>query len=237
MTVSQRFDGFLNNITMTEKQREDGQRNHAGVRSCLNRYYHGVNSETANSFIIGSWARHTRVRPPRDIDVMFILPSTVYDRYEQKVGNKQSQLLQEVKNVLCNCYTTTRLSADGQVVLVPFSTQTVELAPCFLHWNGQYKVCNTNNGGSYKIVDPVAQQNSLQQSDDNSAGNTRHLIRMLKKWQGNCNVPMKSFWLERLAEEFLGGWQYRGKSSVYYDWMVRDFFQWVFDIGWRRAPR
>ncbi|WP_156993953.1 hypothetical protein [Terriglobus sp. TAA 43] len=50
---------------------------------------------------------------------------------------------------------------------------------------------------------------------------------MMKKWQNYCNVPLKSFWLERLAEEFIANWSYRGKSSVYYDWMVRDFFSWL----------
>ncbi len=227
MTVSQRFETFLENIRLTDKQVEDGTRNHYGVRRCLNSYYYGTASDTANSLLIGSWARKTRVRPPRDIDVMFILPQSVRDRFDKKNGNKQSQLLQEVKGVLARCYSRTEMSADGQIVLVPFSTQSVELAPCFLTYSGQYDICDTNSGGSYKRVDPASQQSNLETSDKNSSGNTRHLVRMLKKWQTNCNVPMKSFWFELLAEQFISGWQHRGKSYLYYDWMARDFFEYL----------
>src|SRR5204863_93608 len=84
-----------------------------------------------------------RVRPPRDIDVLFALPYAVYHRYEGKTGNKQSQLLQEVKNVLAQCYTVTKMRGDGQVVVIPFATQSVELVPAFSLTDGKYWVCDT----------------------------------------------------------------------------------------------
>jgi hypothetical protein len=238
MTVSQRFEKFLENIQLTFAQGEDGAIKHSGVRRCLNSHYYNSSSETANSFLIGSWARKTRVRPPRDIDLMFTLPKSVYDRHQGKSGNKQSQLLQEVKGVLAGCYTSTDMSGDGQVVIIPFATQAVEVVPCFLTTAGNYLICDTNNGGSWKTVDPGAQAASLQTSDTAYNGNTRHLIRMLKKWQFNCSVPLKSFWLELLAEEFISSWEHRGKSYVYYDWMVRDFFIYLIakSNGWLTLP-
>src|SRR6478672_6690387 len=100
MTVYQRFEQFLLNIRITEEQAADGSTKHSGVRKCLNQHYYGHASESANSMLVGSWGKSTRVRPPRDIDVLFKLPYSVYEQYEKKSGNKQSQLLQEVKNVL-----------------------------------------------------------------------------------------------------------------------------------------
>jgi len=227
MTVSQRFDKFLENIRITEEQAADGTVKHGGVRKCLNKHYYDSSSESANSMLVGSWGKHTRVRPPRDIDVLFKLPSSVYQRYETKTGNKQSQLLQEVKNVLANCYTVTKMRGDGQVVIIPFSTQSVELVPAFALNDGKYWVCDTNDGGKYKTFDPDAEIKAIADSDNAYAGNTRHLVRMMKKWQENCNVPLKSFWIELLATDFISSWQYHGKSSVYYDWMVRDFFYYL----------
>ncbi|MBL8208342.1 MAG: nucleotidyltransferase, partial [Blastocatellia bacterium] len=58
-------------------------------------------------------------------------------------------------------------------------------------------------------------------------GNTRNLVKMLKRWQEVCNVPLKSFWLELLAIEFLESWEYKRESTIYYDWMTRDFFQFL----------
>ena len=225
MTVGQRCDQFLANLKLTADQREDGIIKYGGVRRTLNWYYYSSSSSSANSLLVGSWGKCTEIRPPRDIDVMFILPNSVYQRYEWVQGNKQSQLLQEVKRVLQADYPTTNMRADGQVVMVPFSTYAVEVAPAFaIAYSQQYRICDTNGGGKYKTVDPKAEIANVQASNDDTKGNTRDLIRMLKRWQEYCNVPMKSFWLELLAIEFLRTWQYKGNSTTYYDWMVRDFF-------------
>src|SRR5688572_20448883 len=100
MHVSERFNTFLNNLTLTDAQIEDGATKHKGVRSCLNSHYYNSTSELNNSFLVGSWGKLTRIRPPRDIDVMFILPNSVYQRYLLFIGNRQSAILQEVKGVL-----------------------------------------------------------------------------------------------------------------------------------------
>ncbi len=224
MEVGERFSQFLTALPLTASQRTDGVTKHTGVRSCLNSHYYGTTSGYDNSMLAGSWGKSTELRPPRDIDVLFVLPESVYSRYEQVTGNRQSKLLQEVKRVLDGCYTRTEMKADGQVVVVPFATQAVELVPAFKLTNGQYWICDTNNGGRYKPADPVAEITAVKRSNDATSGNTRDLIRMMKRWQAECNVPLKSFVLELLAIDFLSSWSYAGKSTVYYDWMVRDFF-------------
>ena len=226
ISVSARFSTLLANIALTASQRSDGQTKHKGVRSCLNAHYYGSNSEYSNSMLIGSWGKSTDIRPPRDIDVLFALPWSVYTRIDSNAfsTNKQSALLQEVKRVLQTTYTTTRMRADGQVVVVPFLTYSVDVVPAFQLSAGDYWICDTNSGGSYKTSDPVAEQNKVTNSNNVTKGNTRDLIRMAKCWQGNCNVPLKSFCIELLAMDFLESWQHAGCSTVYYDWMVRDFF-------------
>ncbi len=227
MTVGQRFDSLLANLTLTESQRSDGQTKHRGVRSCLNQYYYGISSGTANSRLVGSWGKDTQVRPPRDIDVLYELPSSVYYRIEKLAGNKQSQLLQEVKNVLLATYSTTKMKADGQVVCVSFGSYDVELVPAFLLDNGKYYICDTNGGGRYTTTDPVAETKAVSDSNDSTRGNTRDLIRVMKCWQGFCSVPIKSFWLELTAMDFLSGWPSKGNSSTWYDWMTRDYLKYL----------
>lgn len=227
MEVSQRFDTFLSNIRLTTDQWNDGIAKHSGVRSCLNSHYYNSSSKSANSFLVGSWGKSTEIRPPRDIDIMFVLPFSVYERYQKKLGNKQSQLLQEVKGVLQATYSTTKMRGDGQVVVVPFSSYAVEVVPAFEITSKQYWICDTNGGGSYKSVQPHAEIDAVKTSNDSTNGNTRNLIRMMKVWQAYCSVPVKSFWLELVAIDFLSSWEYREKSTVYYDWMVRDFFRYL----------
>jgi hypothetical protein len=126
--VRRRFARLLDNITISPTQREDGERKQAGVRACLNRHYWGTASETGNSMLIGSWGKNTRGHPSRDVDVLFLLPPEVYYRFQERAGNRQSQLLQEVKNVLSYTYSQTTMRGDGQVVSIPFNTIPIEAA-------------------------------------------------------------------------------------------------------------
>ncbi|TAK71976.1 MAG: nucleotidyltransferase [Betaproteobacteria bacterium] len=222
--VAVRFERFLRNIALTDAQFADGETKLRTVTSCLNRAYWGHNDENLNRVLAGSWSKQTRVRPPRDIDMLFVLPYAVYARYEQRAGNKQSQLLQEIRGFLLQVSPRTEMSGDGQVVLVKFDSYAVEVAPAFLLDNyKQYWICDTNNGGRYKVADPAAEVSSIEFADKGTIGNVRRLTRMMKKWQKYCNVPLKSFWIELLAADFLRQWQYRAQGHAFHDWMVRDF--------------
>ncbi len=100
MEVSERFKKLLSNLTLTDAQLKDGATKRESVCGVLNAKYFQSNSGTANSFYVGSWGKATRIRPPRDVDVLFSLPAEVYHRFEKVSGNKQSQLLQEIRLAL-----------------------------------------------------------------------------------------------------------------------------------------
>jgi Second Messenger Oligonucleotide or Dinucleotide Synthetase domain len=228
MTVGQRFSDFLTNLKLTPAQQADGETKFKGVTKCLNRHYYGSDSETSHGKLVGSWGKKTRIRPPRYVDVMFVLPDAIFTRYAamSSLVNKQSQLLQEVKGVLLKCYPNTKMRGDGQVVVVPFTSYEVELVPAFAT-GSQFLICNTNGGGRYKTVDPDSEITMIDYYDKDSSGNTRDLVRMMKRWQEYCSVPIKSFWIELLAETFVRDWQYKGKSTTWYDYMARDFFAYM----------
>ena len=222
--VEERFEKFLNNILLTDAQLEDGLKKIKGITKCLNKHYWGVDSDNANMMLVGSWGKHTRVSPPRDIDLVFFLPPHLYERFSQRVGNIQSQILQDVKEVLLKTFSTTAMRGDGQVVVIPFASYKVEVAPAFGLNNGHVLICDTNNDGKFKDTDPFTEIQSFSNSDKQLNRNARDLVRMLKTWQRYHQVPLKSFILERLAVEFLERWPYRGYTPFWYDWMVKDFF-------------
>lgn len=229
--VTKRFKTFQDNLALTSNQVTDGETKYRGVVSCLNAAYWGHNSETMNSFLIGSWAKGTRVRPPRDVDLYFLLPIEVYKRFESYAGgvNKQSALLQEVKSKLLASYPTSSIRGDGPVVLAGFTSYNVEIVPAFVYSNDErsYYVCDTNNGGLYKKTMPLHEVDAINAADGRNSNNVRRLIRMLKAWQTWCSVPIKSFYLELLAIEFLDQCEWRNKDHFYYDWISRDFFKWL----------
>jgi hypothetical protein len=118
------------------------------------------------------------------------------------------------------------MRGDGQVVVVGFANTTVEVIPAFDCGNGTYLICDTRDGGRYISTAPYAEIAALDASDGPNAGATRRLIKMAKQWQRHCNVPIKSFQLERVAIEFMGWWPY-SRDLFWVDWMLRDFFAYL----------
>jgi hypothetical protein len=228
IAVRQRFDQFHRNLQLTLTQRMDGYIKVGGVLRCLNQHYCGSSPGDANGFVIGSWGKDTATRPPRDVDIYFVLPPDVYFRFERRIGNRQSALLQEVRGVLLPTYPDTRMRADGQVVLVEFGSYAVEVVPAFLLADGRYWICDTSGVGRYKLTDPNAEVSYIEQVDLPSNRNLRPLIRMLKTWQAFCSVPIKSFQLELVAAEFLAQSPWRQHNYFWFDWITRDFFIYLY---------
>ena len=228
IAVRQRFTQLHSNLTLTPMQQLDGHTKSAGVVNCLNRYYYGTPSDVDNSFWIGSWAKATAVRPPRDVDLYFLLPQEVYHRFQGHIWNRQSALLQEVKGVLTATYPNTDMRGDGQVVIVRFGSYNVEVVPAFQLSNG-YWICDTHNGGSYKTTQPWAEVDHIDTVNRVVNGNLSPLIRMLKVWQEQCSVPIKSFQLELVSADFILQSPWRYYDFFWFDWIVRDFFAYLYN--------
>lgn len=226
--VASRFSTFLSNIQLTSSQQADGYTKKNGVIGCLNRAYYGSSSGSDNSFFVGSWGKSTAIRPPRDVDVYFTLPIEVYYRFDAYISNKQSALLQEVKTILQRSYpNTTNIRGDGPVVFVGFDSYCVEVVPAFALEDARYLVSDTKNGGSYKETTPWHEIVHIDGADERNSNNLRPLVRMLKAWQAYCSVPIKSFHLELLAIEYIEQSFWRDRTVFWYDWLVRDFFDYM----------
>lgn len=228
-TVSQRFQKFLSNIQLTQKQKKDAKTKYDGVCEKLHDYYYASNYDGSTRILVGSYGKNTAIAPPSDVDVMFVMPTNEYYRYNNYSGNGQSQLLQDIRNKLLEKYPTTYIRGDGQVVMVNFITYNIEVIPGFLLTNENYFIPDTHEGGSWRETSPKSELASLRWSNKHSKGNTIRLIKMIKAWKHHCNVPIKSLVIELRAVNFLKKWKHYDKSYTYYDWMVRDFFRELLD--------
>jgi hypothetical protein len=236
--VQRRFQGFLTNIEPTQSQQEDVFTKASGIITALNNHYWGgpLPDGQISFLIVGSWGKNTRVRIVSDMDMLFFLPWAVYSRFQSRSGNKQSALLQEVKTALQATYPQSDIRSDGPTIILDFSTYKVEVAPSFIEKTSPTNICDpgfkvllcdTNNNGKYKLAAPVAERNKLETLNRASGGDLIPLIRMAKIWKRYCSAPIKSFYLEQLAMEFVSRWPYIGKGFFWYDWMIRDYFAYI----------
>jgi hypothetical protein len=227
MSIGSRFGKFLANLELTDAQKLDAKIKHTRVRKTLHNAYYSTAFNGLSSLIVGSYGKQTAIRPTSDIDILFIVPGSEFARYNGLQGNKQSRLLQDIKTRLVGLYPNTDLRADGQVVSVPLTTFKIEVVPCFLGEQNRFWICDTNNGGAWKLVDPHWEKRTLTASNNRSAGNTIRLIKMMKAWRRCCDVPIKSFVIEKMAQHFLQSWHYYNYSIDYYHWIVKDFFAYL----------
>ncbi len=240
--VIRHFEQFLGELDLKNPERLDAEGKAERIaKSLFAKYYPNQIFQPSSYVKVGSYGKGTATRPRTDLDILFVLPCDVYERIERLMGNKQSQLLQEVRRTLLITFPGTELSADGQAVIAPFQTYNVDIVPAFRfisgEFAGQYLIADTTDSGRWRLSNPVAEYNWLQRVDAASAGKATHLIKMLKAWKRECNVDIKSISLEILAGLFVTEWEYRDKTIFYYDWMARDFFAFMLRHvnGWVRS--
>ncbi|MDX3805228.1 SMODS domain-containing nucleotidyltransferase [Bosea thiooxidans] len=227
VAVRPRFRKFHEDLMLTSDHVDDGLTKARGIAGSLQRSYYPDATGNPPAFLVGSWGKKTQVRPPNDVDMMFELPAEVHARISQRTGNVQSALLQEVRQALGTTYPNTVMRGDGQVVQVQFNTLMIEVVPVFRLQSGQFWMPDTNNGGRWKPVDPNAELNDVDALDRVCNGNVRALCQMMKLWKREQNVPLKSFQIELLVQEFMTSYVNRQHDYYWYDWFVRDFFRFL----------
>ncbi len=196
----------------------------------LNTDYWDTTSDTAHSLYVGSYGRRTAIDGFSDLDMIFRLPYSVYERYDNYSGNGQSSLLQAVKQSIEKTYSTTSIRGDGQVILVPFTDGiTFEVVPAFVNNDDSYTFPDANSGGSWKTTNPKPEIEAIKNRNASCNNNLFSLCRMLRAWKNKWDVPIGGLLIDTLAYQFIENWEYRDKSYFYYDYMGRDLFKWVAD--------
>ena len=223
MTISEMFSEFLNNLAI-QNSKEISNR-YGEITKALNKKYRDSESKTSNSLQVGSYGRHTAINGISDLDMIYIMPSSEWNRFKD---GRQSDLLQEVKKAIQKRYSKTDIKGDGQVVVVSFSNYVIEVLPTFEQDDGTFKYPDTHDGGSWKITKPREEIAEVKSFNKKKNHNYRRLCKMTRAWKNKHSVVMGGLLIDTLAYNFLDSTtEYDDKSFTYYDWMVRDFFKYL----------
>lgn len=223
-TIDKQFEKFYENIKLTPKQKEDAKTKHNGVCSKLHDYYYPNTTYSGSTkLLIGSYGKHTSIRPARDIDVIFIMPPEKFAQYDDNTSNKQSQLLQDVKKILEDRYPNTPISAFGKIVKLEFADtkHDVELVPGWENDDGTFTIPDSENGGSWHTQDYRKEISEIADSDA-ATGRTKFLIRSIKKWGDNCSASIRTFEIEQVVLRFFSNSGIANSSKAQ---LFVDFFQ------------
>ncbi|MGE3796397.1 MAG: CBASS oligonucleotide cyclase [Thermomicrobiales bacterium] len=196
ISIASSFESLKSNLEVTGLQGSTVSARQQHVREALARKLTVI-----DSFLTGSYARHTMIAPlsEADIDVFVVLDPNYY-----KAGGF-AELLDRVRAVLLETYPTTpRISRNGQAVTVTFSDFVVDVVPGFNRQGGGYLIPSTIEK-KWISTDPKAHVQYMSELNDGHDGNLVPLIKMVKAWNRTNGNSIRSFYLELLTARVLSG--------------------------------
>lgn len=228
MSISDKFSSFCFALRMNADVVSNISSRAKTITRRVNSDSREIVSDTRYSLFVGSYGRGTDIHVS-DIDMIVELPYSIYEKYNNYSNNGQSALIHALKETIKKTYSTTHVRGDGQVVKLNFTDGICyEIVPGFINKDGEsYTYPDTNNGGSWKVTKPRAEIAEMTAANTKWNKNLKRLSRMARAWKYNWNVPMGGLLIDTLAYNFLKQWEYKDKSYNHYDWMTRDFFEFL----------
>lgn len=230
ITVDEAFRKFKSRLELNQKEQDNASARQNEVRNYLVTKF-----EIARSFLTGSYKRHTKTKPLKDIDIFFVIKESERSKYRDKVP---SVVIGDFYDALVDKYGTKAVRKQGRSVNVDFGVVvdaddntdyrvlSVDVVPAFA-CGDDYEIPDTDKGSWIKTNPEIhaAKAVSAHQAYSNE---WKGLVRMAKYWNNNPRhgeKPVKpSFLIEVMALECLyGGWQGR------FDYELQSFFQTLAD--------
>jgi len=229
LTVNDAFRKFKSRLELNDREQQNASDRHTEVRDYVKTKF-GVE----RSFLTGSYARYTKTKPLKDIDIFFVLKdserhyrtkaptiiiddfySALVDKYGRDAVRKQSRSLNIDFGVVIDADDNT----DYRVV-------SIDVVPAFVAGD-HYEIPDTDSGEWIK-TNPEIHAEKATAAHQAYSSEWKGLVRMMKYWNNNSRhgeKPIKpSFLIEVMALECLyGGWQGR------FDYEIQGFFSTLAD--------
>lgn len=218
ITVTDAFKKFKSRLELTEQEQKDASRRQTDIREFLREQF-----EIETDFLTGSYARWTKTKPLKDVDIFFVL-AKAEAAYR---GKKPSVVLDKFRVALAPRYGERNVSPGRRSVQVDFGIQAVEdatddqvmsvdVVPAFRaasHYEIPDRVTE-----EWVATDPEVHAELATKANQDFSEEWKPLVKMIKKWNHATGKPVKpSFLLEVMALElfvppFQGGYPYELKG-------------------------
>jgi hypothetical protein len=218
LTTTEAFEKFRTRLELSETEKKDAARRQTDVRECIRGGF-----DIKTDFLSGSYRRHTKTKPLKDVDVFFVLGA----KEKWRRDKPPIEMLQAFERCLKNRFSDVEICRRGA---------TVEFEKIYYPEDHEGKVLSIDavpafecDGGHYEIPDKVTgtwiRTNPEKHKEQATAKNKEidgrwvPLVKMAKGWNRANDKPLKpSFLIEVMAEELV-----EAPFSTYPD-EIRNFF-------------
>lgn len=225
MTLAEAFNNFIQNIKI--KNSELISSRYAEITSTLNKCFRDTDSNTANSLQVGSIGRNTAINGISDLDMLYIMPETAWNKYNSENG--PYNILKDTKDAILSRYPKTGVNVDRLVVTVQYIDFHIEVQPVFEQEDKSFKYPDTYQK-IWKTTKPREEIFAISDFDNDKNGNVRNLCKMMRAWKDNVGVNIGGLLIDTLVYNFFEQTnEYNDKSFNYYHYTCRDFFKFLSD--------
>jgi len=194
-TIEQAFRDFRSNLEITDLQEQTVSTRQTNVRAAVAQDF-----TVLDSFLTGSYRRHTMISPlsTADVDIFIVLDAKYF------AANNQQKLLEQVRTTLLKTYKSTpKIRPDGSAVTITFTDFKVDVVPSFNRQCGGYLIPDSQMT-RWISTDPKKHVDLWTASNKAHNGNLVPLIKMIKSWNQGRDF-IKSFHLETFILQSLQG--------------------------------
>ena len=200
ITVEEAFEKFRQRLELSKTEEQDAIRRHNDVRECIRAGF-----DIERDFLTGSYARHTKTKPLKDVDIFFCLgdkdshwrgkpPAEVLNAFEKRLGEKYgADNVEPGRRCVTVEFEKRNPTADEEgKVLSNDAVPAYELEDC-------YEIPDRDLGKWIK-TDPDIHKEKSTAKNKECGGKWVPLVKMVKRWNRSADKPIApSFLIEVMA--------------------------------------
>lgn len=212
LTVEEAFRKFKSRLELNDREQANASARQNEVRDYLDTRF-----EIDRSFLTGSYKRHTKTKPLKDIDIFFVLKES--ERHYR--DNVSRDVLDAFHSALTDKYGAAATKRQARSVNVDFGVVidaddntdyrvvSVDVVPAFTD-SEDYEIPDSPSGTWIKTNPEIHARKAIE-AHQAYAAEWKGLVRMVKYWNNNprhTEKPIKpSFLIEVMSLQCLhGGW-------------------------------
>jgi len=204
ITVAEAFEKFRQRLELTKTESEDAQRRHKEVRECI-----AASFQIKRDFLTGSYARHTKTKPLKDVDIFFVLG----EDEEHRRKKTPSATLAAFEDCVVRKYGRDQVERGRRCVTVEFEKRnqtqdpdgkvlSIDAVPAF-DVSGHYEIPD-GTLGKWIASDPEIHKEEATAKNNELEGKWVPFVKMLKRWNRQAGKPIKPmFLIEVMAQDMV----------------------------------
>ncbi|MHA1456123.1 MAG: SMODS domain-containing nucleotidyltransferase [Promethearchaeota archaeon] len=196
-TVNEAFDEFRRSLEPTESEKENIQTRHSFLRQTFNNKI--WNDPRVHSFLSGSYARKTQIRPINDVDIIILFN---IEEYWDEFRYNPKALLNFSAEKLRETYPNQKIIIQSHSIGIEFSSQpNVDVIPGFIEdYEEEILLIPDYDYNSFIQTSPTLHKAILSEANKKLGNKLIPLIKMMKCWRNKIKyetkIKFKSFHLE-----------------------------------------